>query len=54
MRDDLLVVKESNYVDRAYRDSYYDYYSTKLRSYNRNCVRLSFFDSGVDADGILW
>lgn len=53
MRDDLFVVKESNYVDRAYRDSYYDYYSTKLRLYNRNCVRLSFFDSGVDADFLL-
>lgn len=53
MRDDILVVKESNYVDRAYRDSYYDYYSTKLRSYNRFCVRLSFFDFGVDPDFLL-
>lgn len=53
MRDDLLVVKECGYVDRAYRNSYYDYYSTKLRPYNRNCVRLSFFDSGVDNDFLL-
>ena len=48
MRDDIFVVKELNYVDRVYRDSYYDYYSTKLRSYNRNCVRLSFFNNGIN------
>lgn len=50
LRSDIFVVKESSYVDRVYRDSYYDYFSTKLRAYNRNCVRLSFFDTGINAD----
>lgn len=53
LKDDLYVVKETNYVDRVFRDSYYDYYSTKLRSHNRNCVRLSFFNSKVDANFTL-
>lgn len=47
-RNDIYVVEEVDYVDKVYRDSYYDYYSTKLRAYNRNCLRLSFFDSLVD------
>lgn len=50
MRDDLYVVVEPDYVDRVYRDSYYDYYATKLRDYNRNCLRLSFFDAGIHQD----
>lgn len=49
LRDDIFVVKETNYVDRVFRDSYYDYYSTKLRVHNRDCLRLSFFDVNIDA-----
>lgn len=43
LRDELTVVIETDYVDKVYRDSYYTLYSTKLRDYYRNCVRLSFF-----------
>lgn len=43
MRDDLHVVIEGLYVDGAYRDSYYDYYSTKHSNYSRFCLRMSFF-----------
>ena len=43
LRDDLHVVIEGYYVDSAYRDSYYDYYSTKHSDYNRFCLRMSFF-----------
>lgn len=53
LRDDIFVVKEKNYVDRVFRDSYYDYYSTKLRDHNRNCVRLSFFDKDIDVRFVL-
>lgn len=53
LRDDIFVVKETNYVDRVFRDSYYDYYSTKLRNHNRNCVRLSFFDKDIDSGFVL-
>lgn len=41
--DNLCVVVETEYVDKDYRDAYYRLYSTKLRDYERNCVRLSFF-----------
>ncbi len=44
MRSDLRVVIETNYIDKVYRDSYYRFFSTKLKSYGRNCVRLSFFE----------
>ena len=56
LRGDLHVIVENDYVDRAYRDSYYDFYSTKLSKYERNSIRLSFFDkefkSNVDLDDI--
>jgi hypothetical protein len=38
---------ESQYVDKLYRDAYYNYYSSKLNSYRRDCIRLSFFDGPV-------
>lgn len=37
------VIVEKNYVDRFYRDSYYLYYASKNRQYNRFCKRLFFF-----------
>ena len=46
MRNDLRVIIETEYVDKVYRDSYYRFFSTKLKSYSRNCVRLSFFEAG--------
>lgn len=41
--EDLTILVETEYVDKVYRDSYYALYSTKLREYHRNCVRISFF-----------
>lgn len=43
LRGDLTILVETEYVDKAYRDCYYTLYSTKLREYYRNCVRISFF-----------
>ena len=44
LREDLLVIVETDYDDPVYRDSYRNLYSTKLQSYPRHCVRLSFFE----------
>lgn len=46
--DDLTIIAETDYIDKTYRDLYYHFYSTKLRSFEKNCVRLSFFNNVVD------
>lgn len=46
--DDLTIIAETDYIDKTYRDLYYHFYSTKLRSFEKNCVRLSFCNSLVD------
>jgi len=45
--DDLWIYIEYPYVDKLYRSSYYMYYSSKHKSYNRNCFRLSFFNHQI-------
>lgn len=50
LRDDLHVIIEGCYVDSVYRDSYYDYYSTKHSPFSRFCLRFSFFDTAFDPD----
>lgn len=49
--DDLTIFIESPYVDKVYRDSYYSYFSSKLGSYKRDCIRLSFFNGQIDLSG---
>ena len=39
----LYVGIEYPYIDKLHRDTYYSYYSSKLASYHRDCIRLSFF-----------
>lgn len=46
--DDLTIIVETDYIDKTYRDLYYHFYSTKLKSFKRNCVRLSFCNSVID------
>lgn len=48
LRDDLTVLVEYPYVDNVFRDSYYFYFSSKHRTYNRNCIRLSFFEGKIE------
>lgn len=43
LRSDLLVGVETGYVDSMFRDEYYNYFGTKLHSYGRNCIKISFF-----------
>lgn len=47
LRKNISVFIEAPYVDKVYRDSYYHYYSTKYRIYERDCIRVSFFRSLV-------
>lgn len=49
-RDDLYCYMEYPYVDRMYRDSYYNYFSSKHLVYDRNCIRLSFFSDEITED----
>lgn len=44
LREELLILVETDYDDPVYRDSYRNLYSTKLQVYPRHCVRLSFFE----------
>ena len=49
---EITMVVETGYVDKQYRDTYYSYFSQKYSSFNRNCLRLSFFEGNVDQDYI--
>jgi hypothetical protein len=49
MHNTAWVLIESPYVDKTYRDSYYQYYAGKLEGYSKNCIRLSFFDRQLKA-----
>lgn len=39
------VIIESDYIDKIYRDCYYQLFAKKLHNIPRNCIRLSFFDT---------
>jgi hypothetical protein len=47
MHQDLQVLIEYPYVDKVYRDSYYYYYSSKNQKYERDCIKVSVFDSSA-------
>ena len=47
-KEDLTVIAETDYIDKTYRDLYYHFYSTKLRHFEKNCVRLSFCTNVID------
>ncbi len=47
LREDMYVVVEADYIDKVFRDAFYSYFSTKLHTPSRNCVRMSFIDAGA-------
>ncbi|MDR2811222.1 MAG: hypothetical protein LBB84_11825 [Tannerellaceae bacterium] len=47
IREDIHILIETDYVDKMYRDQYYNYYSTKRDDYYRDCIRISFFNSPI-------
>jgi hypothetical protein len=48
------VLIETDYTDKDYRSTYYNFYAKKGQRYRPDCVRLHFFDATVSFDqGIL-
>lgn len=47
LKEDLYCLIEYPYVDKVYRDSYYNYFSSKHFSYKRDCIRVSLFDGEI-------
>src|SRR5690348_12212602 len=41
------VLIESNYIDKDYRSTFYNFYAKKGQYYSPDCVRLHFFDDTV-------
>ena len=52
LKDTCFLVAEFPYVDRVYRDSYYTYFSSKSRSYQKDCARISIFECAVTIDDL--
>lgn len=50
---EITMLVEENYIDKQYRDSYYDYFSQKYSTYKRNCIRLSFFEGYIDLENFF-
>lgn len=48
LRSDLVCFVEYPYIDKYYRNTYYNYHSTKAYHYEKDCIRISFFDSSID------
>ena len=47
LKDDLWFYLEYPYVDKVFRNSYYSYFSSKHKDYDRNCIRISIFNSEI-------
>ncbi|SKA38119.1 hypothetical protein SAMN04488128_104391 [Chitinophaga eiseniae] len=47
LKNEVQFVVEYPYVDKVYRDSYYAYFSSKRRPYQKDCIRISMFDGEV-------
>ncbi|MBI5538549.1 MAG: hypothetical protein HY951_00690 [Bacteroidia bacterium] len=47
LNDGIWVFIESPYVDKVYRDSYYNYFSSKLNHDKKDCIRISLFNSEI-------
>jgi hypothetical protein len=48
-KENLYCLIEYPYVDKVYRDSFYNYYSSKHYTYHRDCIRVSIFSSKISA-----
>ena len=46
----ITIIAEAQYVDKQYRDSYYSYFSQKYSEYERNCLRLAFFEGKINQE----
>lgn len=48
--EQFIIIVEYDYIDRTYRDSYYEYYAFKYHEYERNCIRLCIFEIELDKE----
>lgn len=53
LKEELYCVIEYPYVDKVYRDSYYNYYASKHFTYQRDCIRVSLFKNEVSHENFL-
>jgi|SRR6218665_1635376 len=53
LKEGLYCLIEYPYVDKVYRDSYYNYYSSKHYTYPRDCIRVSLFASKIKPEDFL-
>ncbi|WP_292946929.1 hypothetical protein [Olleya sp. UBA1516] len=53
LKEDVFFVIEYPYVDKVYRDSYYNYYASKHYSYQRDCIRVSLFSNSIKYEDFL-
>ena len=53
LKEELYCVIEYPYVDRVYRDSFYNYYASKHYTYQRDCIRVSLFDGEIKNSDFL-
>jgi len=49
LKEDLTFYVEFPYVEKYYRDSYYNFFSTKSAEYHRNCIRIAVFKGKIDS-----
>jgi len=50
LSDNIVFFFEYPYIEKYYRDSYYSFHSKKHKAYNRNSIRISFFDKSISSD----
>ncbi len=48
LKESIHCLIEWPYIDRVFRDSYYNYFSSKSTHSQRDCIRVSFFDQVLD------
>ncbi|MDO7138917.1 hypothetical protein [Algibacter lectus] len=53
LKENLYCVIEYPYVDKVYRDSYYNYYASKHYTYQRDCIRVSLFSREIQHNDFL-
>jgi hypothetical protein len=51
--DDITFVLEYPYVDRHFRDTYYNFYSSKFAKMGRNCIRVHIFKGVIDENELF-
>lgn len=47
LSDNLYAFIEYPYIDKLYRNSYYNYFATKHRNYQKDCIRVALFNHEI-------